>query len=165
MKFIKPVLFSFLISFLYQCAATNQSSEIFEDVDKSKMESSLNKFIGTPYKWGGNLPKSGVDCSGLTCAVYEDQGVLLPRTSRMQYTVGDKVRRNNLKYGDLIFYDTLGKGVSHVGVYVGKNQMVHAGTSKGVTRVYINEPYWENKYIGARRLAGSGWPAGWRWGW
>jgi hypothetical protein len=145
----------FLISFLYQCSATNTNGNIFKKVDQPKMESSLHEFMGTPYKWGGNLPKSGVDCSGLTCSVYEDQGVLLPRTSRMQYTVGDKVRRNNLKYGDLVFYDTLGKGVSHVGIYVGNNKMIHAGTSKGVVKVDITTDYWKNKYIGARRLAGS----------
>ncbi|NQV15627.1 C40 family peptidase [bacterium] len=119
------------------------------------MDKSFDKYLGTPYKWGGTEPGRGVDCSGFTSGVYRDQGIIIPRTSRMQYSVGDEVSRDQLQYGDLLFYDTLGKGVSHVGVYTKGNQMIHASSTQGVTEVPINSDYWMKRYIGARRLTGS----------
>jgi len=141
-------------------ACSSQKIGVYDDLNKSKMEKSFDKYMGTPYKWGGTEPGRGVDCSGLTSGVYRDQGIIIPRTSRMQYTVGDEVSRDELQYGDLLFFDTLGKGVSHVGVYTGRNKMIHASTSAGVTEVPMNTNYWMKRYIGARRLTGSDLGAG-----
>jgi len=140
------------------CASQNVGT--YNKIDKKEMEKSFDKYMGTPYKWGGTEPRAGVDCSGLTSGVYNDQGVIIPRTSRLQYTVGDAVARNQLQYGDLVFFDTLNKGVSHVGVYVGDEKMVHASSSMGVTVTPITTDYWKKRYIGARRLTGSNLVAG-----
>ena len=136
-------------------ACSSQKVGVYDDLNKGKMDKSFDKYLGTPYRWGGTEPGKGVDCSGFTSGVYRDQGIIIPRTSRMQYTVGDEVSRDELKYGDLLFFDTLGKGVSHVGVYTKGNQMIHASSSKGVTEVPVNTDYWMKRYIGARRLTGS----------
>lgn len=139
--------------FLVNCSSNNVG--VFEKIEKSTMEKTIDKYMGTPYQWGGNTPGKGVDCSGLTYSLYKSQEVDLPRVSRLQYAVGDGVSRNKLKYGDLVFFDTLGKGVSHVGMYVGDNKMVHASSSKGVTETEISTDYWRKRYIGARRIVGS----------
>lgn len=139
--------------FLVNCSSNNVG--VFEKIEKSTMEKTIDKYMGTPYQWGGNTPGKGVDCSGLTYSLYKSQEVDLPRVSRLQYAVGDGVSRNKLKYGDLVFFDTLGKGVSHVGMYVGDNKMVHASSSKGVTQTPIDTDYWRKRYIGARRIVGS----------
>ncbi len=136
-------------------ACSSQKVGVYDDLNKKKMEKSFDKYLGTPYKWGGTEAGRGVDCSGFTSGVYQDQGIIIPRTSRMQYTVGDAVSRNELKYGDLLFFDTLGKGVSHVGVYTSGNKMIHASSTKGVTEVPVSTDYWMKRYIGARRLTGS----------
>jgi len=136
-------------------ACSSQKVGVYDDLNKYKMEKSFNRYLGTPYKWGGVEPGRGVDCSGFTFGVYRDQGILIPRTSRMQYTVGDAVSRDELQYGDLLFFDTLGKGVSHVGVYTSRNKMIHASTSAGVVEVPLSTDYWRKRYIGARRLTGS----------
>ena len=96
-------------------ACSSQKVGVYDDLNKKKMDKSFDKYRGTPYKWGGTEPKRGVDCSGFTSGVYRDQGIIIPRTSKMQYAVGDAVSRNELQYGDLLFFDTLGKGISHVG--------------------------------------------------
>lgn len=136
-------------------ACSSQKIGVYDDLNKNKMEKSFKKYKGTPYKWGGTEPGRGVDCSGFTSGVYRDQGIIIPRTSRMQYTVGDEVSRDDLEYGDLIFFDTLGKGVSHVGVYTRGDKMIHASSSVGVTEVRMDTDYWMKRYIGARRLTGS----------
>ncbi len=136
-------------------ACSSQKVGVYDDLNQKKMDKSFDKYRGTPYKWGGTEPGSGVDCSGFTSGVYRDQGIIIPRTSRMQYTVGDEVARDELQYGDLLFFDTLGKGVSHVGVYTNGAKMIHASSSKGVTEVPMSTDYWMKRYIGARRLTGS----------
>jgi len=144
------IIFAFLLN-----ACSSQKVGVYDDLNKSKMEKSFDKYMGTPYKWGGTEPGRGVDCSGLVSGVYRDQGIIIPRTSRSQYAVGDEVSRDELQYGDLLFFDTLGKGVTHVGVYTGGNKMIHASSSAGVTEVPMNTDYWMKRYIGARRLTGS----------
>ena len=148
------IFLSVIIAILLN-ACSSQKVGVYDDLSKNKMEKSFDKYLGTPYKWGGTEPGRGVDCSGFTSGVYSDQGIIIPRTSRMQYTVGDEVSRNELQYGDLLFYDTLGKGVSHVGVYTEGNQMIHASSNTGVTEVKMDTDYWMKRYIGARRLTGS----------
>ncbi len=136
-------------------ACSSQKVGVYDDLNKKKMDKSFDRYMGTPYRWGGTEPGRGVDCSGFTSGVYRDQGIIIPRTSRMQYTVGDEVVKNELQYGDLLFFDTLGKGISHVGVYTKRDQMIHASSTAGVTEVKMNTDYWMKRYIGARRLTGS----------
>ena len=143
---------------LINCSST--SVGVYNKVDRQDMQKSIDKYLGTPYKWGGTEPKVGVDCSGFTSGVYSDQGVIIPRTSRLQYTVGDAVAKHELQYGDLLFFDTLNKGVSHVGIYTRDDQMVHASSSKGVSYTSFETDYWRKRYIGARRITGSKLSAG-----
>jgi len=148
--FIGTIIFALLF-----IACSSQKVGVYDDLNKQKMDKSFDKYMGTPYKWGGTEPGRGVDCSGFTSGVYRDQGIIIPRTSRMQYAVGDEVARDEIQYGDLLFFDTLGKGVSHVGVYTEDNKMIHASSSTGVTEVPMSTDYWMKRYIGARRLTGS----------
>lgn len=113
---------------------------------------SAKSYIGTPYKWGGTTT-SGFDCSGFIQRSFKDVGISLPRTTGQQYAMGTAVAKKNLQAGDLVFFNTNGKGVSHAGIYVGSNNFIHASTSKGVMISSINDPYyWGKRYIGAKRV-------------
>lgn len=116
-----------------------------------KIITTAKKYIGVPYKWGGTSP-SGFDCSGFVQYVFKAHGITLPRTSQQQYKVGTAVSKANLKPGDLVFFNTSGSGVSHLGIYIGDNQFIHASTSKGVTITSLSNSYWSARYIGARRV-------------
>ncbi len=111
--------------------------------------------VGTPYRWGGNTPASGFDCSGLVDYIYRTAaGISLPRTSRdMSVMEGRKIRRmTQLASGDLVFFDISGS-ISHVGVYVGKGRFVHAPNSGGTVRLDdIDGPYWRSHFAYGKRL-------------
>ena len=119
----------------------------------SAIIATAKKYIGVPYLWGGTTP-SGFDCSGYVQYVFKTHGISLPRVSRDQYTAGYAVSRSNLKPGDLVFFNTSGSGVSHLGIYLGDNQFIHASTSKGVTISLLSSSYWSSRYLGARRVIG-----------
>lgn len=142
-----------ILVFLVQCAGTKPAGT-FDNVDQDQLNQSIEKYLGTPYEWGGTST-SGMDCSGFTQRVYQDQEILIPRTSQEQYKVGEEVNMENLQPGDLVFYNTTGSGVSHVGVYIDNMRMAHASSRDGVEYAKFNTDYWQNKYIGAKRIAGS----------
>lgn len=109
--------------------------------------------IGTPYRYGGNTPETGFDCSGLVNYVYRDMAALdLPRTSRaIAEIAAPKVRGYQLASGDLVFFAN-GGTVSHIGIYVGDGRFVHAPNSGGTVRLdFIDSPYWREHYVGAKR--------------
>ena len=110
--------------------------------------------VGTPYRWGGNTPESGFDCSGLVNYVYRDVLALdLPRSTRAlsQYQ-GDRIKPERLAPGDLVFFGNA-DGVNHVGIYVGEGRFVHAPTSGGTVRLdHLDGHYWRDHYSGAKRV-------------
>lgn len=111
--------------------------------------------VGTPYHWGGNTPQSGFDCSGLVVYVFREiAGVALPRTTQEMYTLDyAEVRRDRLQGGDLVFFNTSGRDISHVGIYVGQDRFVHAPNEGGTVRLdYLSNVYWSAHYRGAKRV-------------
>jgi cell wall-associated NlpC family hydrolase len=112
--------------------------------------------LGVPYRWGGNDPARGLDCSGLVRHVVKSVGpVELPRRSEEMRRVGLGVNRADLRAGDLVFFNTLGHPFSHVAIYVGDGRFVHAPGRHGQVRVdEIDDRYWRARFNGARRIAG-----------
>ena len=108
------------------------------------------RFLGVPYVFGGTST-SGFDCSGFVQHVFAMLGVALPRTADAQYDVG-KPAVGGPRAGDLVFFDTYG-GVSHVGIYLGNGQFVHASSSHGVMVSNLSDEYWSARYVGAKRFA------------
>lgn len=109
------------------------------------------QYIGVPYVFGGTSP-GGFDCSGFTQYVYARAGLALPRAADGQFNGGTRVSTNNLRAGDLVFFETYEPGPSHVGIYVGNGEFIHAGSSTGVTVSALFGQYWGERYIGARRI-------------
>ncbi len=108
---------------------------------------------GTPYRNGGADPM-GFDCSGFTQYVFFHHGTALPRDVRGQFDRGAMVSRSEIAAGDLVFFQTTGRGPTHVGIAVGGGQFVHAPSTSGVVRVErMDVAYWTRRYVGARRVA------------
>jgi gamma-D-glutamyl-L-lysine dipeptidyl-peptidase len=110
------------------------------------------RFVGIPYRWGGDTVVDGMDCSGFARAVFNLCGVNIPRTSREQYRVGDAVGRNELKDGDLVFFGASEDEITHVGIFVGNGRFVHAPRRGDDIKVStLDEAYFQKRFIGARR--------------
>lgn len=122
-----------------------------ENKFREKLVATAQKFISYPYTWGGASPEKGFDCSGLALAVYHVNGMNLPRTSWEQYKRGTLIQKNHLKIGDLVFFKTVvGKAVSHVGIYAGKDLFIHApGRNKTVRMDSLSNKFYEDRYVGA----------------
>ena len=110
--------------------------------------------LGVSYRFGGNTPETGLDCSGLVRLVYSDAlGLPLPRRSEEISRVGPAIAPTELQPGDLVFFNTLRRAFSHVGIYIGNNQFVHAPSTGGSIRVEnLGADYWTRRFDGARRL-------------
>jgi cell wall-associated NlpC family hydrolase len=121
-----------------------RTSRIAQELTHSAM-----RFLGVPYVFGGTST-AGFDCSGFVQHVFAGLGIGLPRTADAQYDAG-KPAVGGPRAGDLVFFDTYG-GVSHVGIYLGRGQFVHASSSHGVMVSHLSDSYWAARYVGARRL-------------
>ncbi|WP_018924108.1 NlpC/P60 family protein [Salsuginibacillus kocurii] len=143
-KLFMTILAFFLI---YPVASLEQAeaSEAQNVIDAGKEQ------LGTPYQMGGTTP-SAFDCSGFTQHAFSAAGIDLPRTAAEQYNVGESVNQDELQPGDLVFFTTYSSGASHNGIYIGGNEFIHASSSQGVSITSMNNPYWSERYLGARRV-------------
>lgn len=112
------------------------------------------ELVGIKYRRGGTDPDNGLDCSGFVQVVFKDAiGLLLPRTAHEQSEVGNVIDKNELKAGDLVFFNTMRRAFSHVGIYLGDNRFMHAPRSGAEIRVEdMSQSYWTKRYSGARRI-------------
>ncbi len=143
-------------------ASHSQSAPVARSVNRNNQASPLAQdvliraigLIGTPYRYGGNTPDSGFDCSGLVRYVYAQGGsVNLPRTTREQWSArGKSIDFEHMAPGDLVFF-AQSKTVDHVGIYVGDGRFVHAPSSGGTVRIdSIERGYWPRHFKGAKRV-------------
>ncbi len=115
----------------------------------------VKNLLFKPYVWGGADPNKGFDCSGLVYYAYKKKlNFDIPRTSKELFKVGERIRKNQLKFGDLVFFKKTpySKTINHVGIYVNNNKFLHASSSKGVTISSLTKKYWKSRFAGARRV-------------
>ena len=143
-RWLLPVFASFMV-------LAGPFTDRVEAATNGDLTKTAYKYIGTPYVYGGTST-SGFDCSGYTQRVFADLGYTLARTSSAQYGQGSAVSKSNLVAGDLVFFNTSGSGVSHVGIFIGNGQFIHSSSSKGVVVSQLSESYWANRYVGAKRV-------------
>ena len=110
--------------------------------------------LGVPYKWGGNTTETGFDCSGLVVSVYQQSiGLLLPRKAEQQAAATETIDTTELQPGDLVFFNTMRRNFSHVGIYVGDGKFIHSPRSGSEVRVEdMSIAYWARRFNGARRV-------------
>jgi peptidoglycan DL-endopeptidase LytE len=123
---------------------------------KDRLITIAGKMLSIPYKIGGSSLR-GFDCSGYVQKVFSFISVTLPRTARAQFTFGKKVDKEELSAGDLVFFRTYAPYASHVGIYIGENQFIHASSRAKKVRIdRLSEPYYQKRYLGARRFVSDG---------
>lgn len=111
-------------------------------------------FLGVPYKWGGNTAETGFDCSGFVRAMYEKTvGLILPRRADQQAAATQAIDKGDLRPGDLVFFNTMKRTFSHVGIYVGEGKFIHSPKAGAHVRVEdMSRSYWRRRFDGARRV-------------
>ena len=114
-------------------------------------------FLGVPYRRGGNSEETGFDCSGLVRAIYgQTIGLVLPRRADEQAAATETIEKKDLQPGDLVFFNTMRRAFSHVGVYIGDGQFIHAPRTGAQVRVEnMQTAYWKRRFDGARRVSAS----------
>jgi len=131
-----------------------EKNDAIAPLDRSKMMREISKFMGVPYQHGGASSK-GIDCSAYSMIVYKNAvGRDLPRSAHLQFSQGKVIAFEDLKFGDLIFFNTTGESASHVGIYLGDDLFAHASVSLGVTISSLQSSYYKKRYEGARRVIG-----------
>jgi cell wall-associated NlpC family hydrolase len=138
-------------------ASLNRIAKFKEDtsVGTEGISISAMGLVGVPYRFGGNTPAGGFDCSGLIVYVYNNSaGIKLPRTVQGMSRVGKTIQNEAPAPGDLVFFNTTGERYSHAGIYVGHGRFVHAPSKGGTVRLdQISSPYWAARYTESRRIA------------
>ncbi len=137
----------------------SQIDQVRQSVSNKASELVVNAmgFLGVPYKRGGNSVETGFDCSGFVRAIYEQSiGLILPRRAEQQAAATQNIDRSELKPGDLVFFNTMRRTFSHVGIYVGEGRFIHSpkpGAEVRVENMSVN--YWASRFDGARRVQAS----------
>jgi len=142
------------ILLLSSCSSVKNDVRTSEGSAASYLTSYAKSLLGTPYKYGGNSPDTGFDCSGFVDHVFSHTlGIKLPRSTDKISLVGHKISKNELRLGDLVFFNTLKRKYSHVGIYLGGDRFIHAPSSGGSVRTEdMRDDYWKIHYDGARRI-------------
>ncbi|MES2876982.1 MAG: C40 family peptidase [Pseudomonadota bacterium] len=167
---------TFLLGLLLAASAQANPSVTADDMDKfladkgllakiDKVRQSVSEraselvftamgFLGVPYRRGGNTVESGFDCSGFVRAIYQETvGQILPRKAEQQAAATEKIERADLKPGDLVFFNTMRRAFSHVGIYIGEGKFIHSPKPGGEVRVEdMGISYWSRRFDGARRV-------------
>ena len=153
---------SVVVKFVRRSAQTpdpvEESEEANPAVNRVELMKEIVNLLGNPYRYGGINAVRGLDCSAFVGTVYSRAlGVRLPRSSNEQFGTGVKIRKNDMKVGDLVFFKTRRKRapVSHVGIYIGGNYFAHASTRHGVIISPLDDGYYNRTFVGARRLLNS----------
>ena len=143
-------------SFTGSAAPRVRSAAVTAVKSAQDLASTALDLIGIRYKWGGNTPESGLDCSGLVRYVFQQvTGVTLPRTAKDISRLGTEVAVTDLQPGDLVFFNTRRFAFSHVGIYLGDNQFIHAPRrGREVEVATLDSGFWKRRFDGARRMAG-----------
>jgi cell wall-associated NlpC family hydrolase len=156
-----PLLLALLLVPAFCTAEEDAQPVLQEEAALPQQDEALNdlafyalSLAGTPYRYGGDTPETGFDCSGFVGHVFRKTlGMELPRSSREINKLGEKVTLNELRQGDLVFYNTLRRAFSHVGIYLGDGHFVHSPSRGGGIRVEdMSLGYWKKRYDGARRI-------------
>lgn len=133
-----------------------QIGQVRQSVSNKASELVVNAmgFLGVPYKRGGNTAETGFDCSGFVRAIYEQSiGLLLPRRAEQQAAATQRIDKNDLQPGDLVFFNTMRRAFSHVGIYVGDGKFIHSPKPGAEVRVEsLSVSYWQRRFDGARRV-------------
>ena len=140
-------------------AKRNDVAKSGDALASAEIERIARSVIGTPYSYGGTTP-AGFDCSGFTSWVYSHVGITLPHSSSAQYALAGSdgytliESMDDLQPGDLVFHDTDGSGIGHVGIYVGNGMFISATSSEGIQERSLTDSYWGPVYVGAVRVSG-----------
>lgn len=128
------------------------SRAVVDNRKGQQIVSFAKKFLGVPYAWAGRSP-NGFDCSGFTSYIFGQNNITIPRMADEQFEVGLPVKKSDLMLGDMVFFSTYEPGPSHVGIYIGNGQFIHASSGADeVTVTPLNKPYYVERYVGARRV-------------
>lgn len=142
MKKAALFLFAFVLSFCFIVSSASAATEL---------DTKIDKVLGVRYLWAGTSTK-GFDCSGFTRYIFAQFDIDLTHSSKGQSTKGVKVAKSDLQAGDLVFFNTGGAGISHVGIYVGDGYFVHSANKTGVTKSKLSETYYAKRYVTSRRI-------------
>ncbi len=137
-------------------AESSKTLSALKDLRDRTSDLTINamSLLGIKYKRGGDSPENGLDCSGFVRLVFKNSSETeLPRTAKEISDKGDKIAQKDIKPGDLVFFNTLKKSFSHVGIYLGDSKFIHAPSAGGKVRIEsMNVAYWKKRFNGARRI-------------
>lgn len=133
-----------------QVVTENETVQLTVGKVNGSIIQSAKSFIGTPYVWGGTSPSNGFDCSGFIQFLYNQENKMIPRTVSEIWNYATPTASPSV--GDLVFFETYKAGPSHLGIYLGNNEFIHAGVSNGVEISNLNNNYWNARYLGAKSI-------------